>query len=262
MVFFVSVGGVYLVCCSATCLASNLLSMNIGTDSNIGRVSPSSSGGSNSVSSIAGKRSGNMSSVGCGRGNNVVISGGHGSNMAVSGHGSNMAVSGHGSNMSNMVVGGGEGRGNSVGGSKRSSMGVDQSGVSFGLTLDNMLDWTILGNIFWAIDTIGHSSVVVGVVVAGESVAGNSGDNVGGNSGDIWGGNSVDKWGGNISDKGGGNMAVRVGSSSISGSVRVSIAVDQSRVSLSLPLAIMGVGESAHEGGGVCTTIDTIGPGV
>merc|ERR1712013_205539 len=62
--------------------------------------------------------------------------------------------------------------------------------------------------------------------------------------------------------KGGGNMAVRVGSSSISGSVRVSIAVDQSRVSLSLTLAIMGVGESAHEGGGVCTTIDTIGPGV
>merc|ERR1719312_1832243 len=157
MVLLVSVGGVYLLCCSATCLASNLLSMNIGADSNIGRVSPSSSCGSNSVSSIAGKRSGNMS-IGNRRGNNVVISGGHGSNRAVRGHGSNMveschgsnmAVSGHGSNMSNMVVGGGEGRGNSVGGSKRSSMGVDQSGVSFGLTLDNMLDWTILGNIFW-----------------------------------------------------------------------------------------------------------------
>merc|ERR1719232_2130244 len=173
-----------------------------------------------------------MSSVGNRRGNNV-------------GHGSNMAVSGHGSNMSNMVVGGGEGRGNSVGGSKRSSMGVDQSGVSFGLTLDNMLDWTILGNIFWAKDTIGHSSEVVGVVVAGDGVAGNSGDNVGGNSVDIWGGNSVDEWGGNSSykgssnisdkgggnsfDKGGGNIAVRVGSSSISGSVRVSIAVDKSR---------------------------------
>merc|ERR1719250_429714 len=200
-------------------------------------------------SNMAVSGSGNMSSVGYGRGNNVVISGGHGSNMVVSGHGS-----------------------------KRSSMGVDQSGVSFGLTLDNMLDWTILGNIFWAIDTIGHSSVVVGVVVAGESVAGNSGDNVGGNSVDIWGGNSVDIWGGNsvdkrggnssdkgcsnISDKGGGNMAVRVGSSSISGSVRVSIAVDQSRVSLSFTLANMTVGESAHEGGGVCTTIDTIGPGV
>merc|ERR1719396_208041 len=109
MVLLVSVGGVYLVCCSTPCLASNLLSMNIGADSNIGRVSPSSSGGSHSVSSIAGKRSGNMSSVGNRRGNNVVISGGHGS-----------------------------------------SMGVDQSGVSFGLTLDNMLDWSVLGNIFWA----------------------------------------------------------------------------------------------------------------
>jgi len=263
------VDGGYSVCPFVTYLASNLLSMNIGADSNIGRVSPSSSGGSHSVSSIAGKRSGNMSSVGDRRGNNVVISGGHGSNMA---------VSGHGSNMSNMVVGGGEGRGNSVGGSKRSSMGVDQSGVSFGLTLDNMLDWTILGNIFWANDTIGHSGVVVGVVVAGDSVAGNSGDNVGGNSVDKGGGNSSDKGGGNssdkggsnisdkgggnISDKGGGNMAVRVGSSSISGSVRVSIAVDKSRVSLSLALAIMGVGESTHEGGGVYPTIDTIGPGV
>merc|ERR1712115_508423 len=207
------------------------------------------------MSSIAGKRSGNIS-IGNGRGNNVVISGGHGSNMA---------VSGHGSNMSNMVVGGGEGRGNSVGGSKRSSMGVDQSGVSFGLTLDNMLDWAILGNIFWAKDTIGHSGVVVGVVVACDSVAGNSGDNVGDNISDIWGSNSSDKGGSNISDKGGGNsfdkgggnMAVRVGSSSISGSVRVSIAVDQSRVSLSLALAIMGVDIR-----GVCTTIDTIGPGV
>merc|ERR1712115_277789 len=221
------------------------------------------------MSSIAGKRSGNIS-IGNGRGNNVVISGGHGSNMA---------VSGHGSNMSNMVVGGGEGRGNSVGGSKRSSMGVDQSGVSFGLTLDNMLDWAILGNIFWAKDTIGHSGVVVGVVIACDSVAGNSGDNVGDNIVDIWGSNSSDKGGSNISDKGGSNisdkggdnsfdkggsnMAVRVGSSSISGSVRVSsIAVDKSRVSLSLTLANMTVGESADEGGGVCTTIDTIGPGV
>merc|ERR1712115_598282 len=199
------------------------------------------------MSSIAGKRSGNIS-IGNGRGNNVVISGGHGSNMA---------VSGHGSNMSNMVVGGGEGRGNSVGGSKRSSMGVDQSGVSFGLTLDNMLDWAILGNIFWAKDTIGHSGVVVGVVVACDSVAGNSGDNVGDNIVDIWGSNSSDKGGSNISDKGGGNMAVRVGSSSISGSVRVSIAVDQSRVSLSLTLGKMSVDIR-----GVCTTIDTIGPGV
>merc|ERR1719402_1173016 len=105
MVLLVFLDGSYPVCHFVTCLASNLLSMNIGADSNIGRVGPSSSGGSNSVSSIAGKRGSNMSSIGDGRGNNV-------------------------------VVGGGQGGGNSVGGSK---IGVDQSRVSLSLTLDNML---------------------------------------------------------------------------------------------------------------------------
>merc|ERR1739838_850351 len=215
--------------------------MNIGTDSNIGRVGPSSSsGGSNSVSSIAGKGGGNMV-IGCGQG---------GGNMVVgcSQGGGNMVV-GCGQGGGNMVVGGGQRRGNGIGGSKRSNIGVDQSGVSLSLTLDNMLNWTVLGNIFRAIDTIGHSSVVVGVVVAGDS-----GDNRG-NSVDIWGSKSSDKWSG--------NMAVRVGSSSISGSVRgVSIAVDQSRVSLSLTLGNeASVVERANDGGGVCT-IDTKGPGV
>merc|ERR1712002_72804 len=150
------------------------------------------------MSSVAGKGCSNMSSIGDGRGNNV-------------------------------VVGGGQRRGNGIGGSKRSIIGVDQSRVSLSLALDNMLNWTVLGDIFWAIDTIGHSSVVVGVVVAGDGVAGNSGHN-GGNSVDIWGSKSSDKWSG--------NMAVRVGSSSISGSVRgVSIGVDQSRVSLSFTLS-------------------------
>merc|ERR1719402_320254 len=185
--------------------------MNIGADSNIGRVGPSSSGGSN------------MSSIGGGQG------------------GGNMVVSGQGSNM---VVGGGQRRGNSIGGSK---IGVDQSRVSLSLTLDNMLNWTILGNIFWAIDTIGHSSVVVGVVVAGDSVAGNSGDNVGGNSGDNVGGNSVDIW--DSSDKWCGNMAVRVGSSSVRGE---SIAVDQGRFSLCFTLGNeVSVVERADDGGGV-----------
>jgi len=243
----VFVDGGYPVCPFVTYLASNLLSMNIGADSNIGRVGPSSSGGSDSMSSVAGKGCSNMSSIGDGRGNNVVIGCGQG--------GGNMVV-GCGQGGGNMVVGGGQRRGNGIGGSKRSIIGVDQSRVSLSLALDNMLNWTVLGNIFWAIDTIGHSSVVVGVVVAGDGVAGNSGHN-GGNSVDIWGSKSSDKWSG--------NMAVRVGSSSISGSVRgVSIGVDQSRVSLSFTLsndASVNVVERADEGGGVCT-IDTKGPGV
>merc|ERR1712123_498586 len=65
-----------------------------------------------------------------------------------------------------MVVGGGQR------GSNRSV--VDKSWVSLSLTLDNMLNSTVLGNIRWTIDTIGHSGVVVGAVVAGHSVAGKS----------------------------------------------------------------------------------------
>jgi len=120
-----------------------------------------------------------------------------------------------------MVVGGQRG-GNSIGGSKRSV--VDQSWVSLSLslTLDNMLNSTVLGNIRWAIGTIGHSSVVVGAVVAGHGVAGNGTDKgrsnmaVGGQRGS----NSSDSRGSNSLDKRRGNMAVggqRGGNSSDSG---------------------------------------------
>merc|ERR1719347_2143247 len=103
-----------------------------------------------------------------------------------------MVVGGHGS--SNMVVGGGQG-GSNMG--DRPGRVIDHSWVS--LTLGNMLNWTVLGNIFWANDTVGHSGVVVGVVVAGDGVACSNGDNVRSNG----------------VNKRGGNMAVRVGSSGI-----------------------------------------------
>merc|ERR1719347_2379941 len=126
-----------------------------------------------------------------------------------------MVVGGHGS--SNMVVGGGQG-GSNMG--DRPGRVIDHSWVS--LTLGNMLNWTVLGNIFWADATVyTHSGVVVGVVVAGDGVAGSNGDVRS---------NGVNKRGG--------NMAVRVGSSGIGVGVRSSegIAVDQGRVSLSLTL--------------------------
>jgi len=195
-----------LICCSIACLASNLLSVNIGADSNVGRVGPSSSGGSNSMSSVGGDGGGNMGSVVDGGGNNIVICGQGGGNMVVGG----------GQGGGNMVVGGGQGGGNM---GNRPGRVVDQSGVS--LTLDNVLNWTVLGNIFWAKDTFEHSGVVVGVVVAGDGVATNSGDNM--RSKGV--------------NKRGGNMAVRVGSSGIGAGVRSDgIAVDQGRVSLSLTL--------------------------
>merc|ERR1712061_166061 len=176
-----------------------------------------------------------MGSIGDWRGNNTVecgqgsgnmgVSGQGSSNMVVSGQGSsNMVVVGHGNGK--MVVSGGEGR--SVGGSKRSNnIGViDQGWVSLSLTLDNMFNRTILGNIRWAMHTIGHSSVVLRVVVAGNGVAsnnrggnssdngrnnalekgrGNSPDNRGSNSPYKWGGNSLNNWGSNSPNNWGSN---------------------------------------------------------
>merc|ERR1711892_679635 len=106
------------------------------------------------------------SNIGCSqRGGNMVVCGGQ--------RCGNMVVGG-GQRGGNMVVGGSQGGSNSVGGCKRSV--VDKSWVSLSLTLDNMLNSTVLGNIRWTIDTIGHSGVVVGAVVAGHSVAGKSMD--------------------------------------------------------------------------------------
>merc|ERR1739848_317555 len=225
--------------------------MDVGADSNIGRVSPSH-----------GKRGGNNSVV-CGQGSgNMVVCGQGSGNMVVCGKGSgNMVVCGQGSG--NMVVCGGQGRSNSIGGSKRrNNIGaVDQGWVSLSLTLDNMLNRTVLGNIRWAIHTVGHSSVVLWVVVAGNSVAGNnrrgnSSDNMRNNALDKrssnspynWGGNSLDNWGSNSPDKRGGNMAVRVGSGSIGASVRGISVIKEGRVSLSFSLALGN--EVAEERGG------------
>merc|ERR1712123_300194 len=186
-----------------------------------------------------------------------------------------MAVGGQ--RCGNMVAGGGQRRGNSIGGSKRSnniggSIGwdnvVDKSWVSLSisLTLDNVLNGTVLGNIRWSIDTVGHSSVVGGAVVAGDGVAGKSTDNWGNNmvvvvsgqrgsnSSDSWGSNSSDSGGSNSSDKWGGNMAEMAISSIGGGSIR---AIDEGRVSLSFSLTlgndvsvVKPVGERSDKRGG------------
>merc|ERR1711892_653239 len=105
-----------------------------------------------------------------------------------------------------------------------------------------MLNSTVLGNIRWTINTIGHSGVVVGAVVAGHSVAGKSMDKGRSNSSDNWGSNSSDKWGSNMAIRcqRGSNMAIgcqrgRVGRSKRGTSIR---AVDESWVSLSFSLTL------------------------
>merc|ERR1711892_695056 len=219
-----------------------------------------------------GHRGGNMV-VGGQRGCNVVVGGGQrGGNMVVGGgqRGGNMVVGGQ--RGCNMVVGGGQRRGNSIGGSKRSnniggSIGwdsvVDKSWVSLSisLTLDNVLNGTVLGNIRWSVDTVGHSSVVGGAVVASDGVAGKGTDN--------WGNNVVvvvsGQRGSNSSDNGGGNMAEMAISSIGGGSIR---AIDEGRVSLSFSLTLgndvsvvkpvgersdkRGGGIGGQRGGGIC----------
>merc|ERR1712106_1238914 len=177
----------------------------------------------------------------------------------------------------NVVVGGGQRRGNSIGGSKRSnnirgSIGwdsvVDKNWVSLSisLTLNNVLNGSVLGNIRWSIDTVGHSSVVGGAGVAGDGVAGKSTDNWGNNvvvvvSGQR-GSNSSDNGGSNSSDKWGGNMAEMTISSIGGGSIR---AIDEGRVSLSFSLTlgndvsvVKPVGERSDKRGGSVGTISTI----
>merc|ERR1712128_102312 len=159
-----------------------------------------------------------------------------------------MAVGGQ--RCGNVVVGGGQRRGNSIGGSRRSnniggSIGwdsvVDKNwvSISLSLTLDNVLNGTVLGNIRWSVDTVGHSSVVGGAVVAGDGVAGKSTDNWGNNvvvvvSGQR-GSKSSDSWGSNSSDKWGGNMAEMAISGIWGGSIR---AIDEGRVCFSFSLTL------------------------
>merc|ERR1739838_1027170 len=154
-------------------------------------------------------------------------------------------VVGGGQRGGNMVVGGGQRGGNMVvggsqGGCKRSV--VDKSWVSLSLTLDNMLNSTVLGNIRWTIDTIGHSGVVGWAVVAGHSVAGKSMDKGRSNSSDNLRSNSSDKWGSKMAIRcqRGSNMAIgcqrgRVGRGKRGTSIR---AVDESWVSLSFSLTL------------------------
>merc|ERR1711892_733964 len=206
-----------------------------------------SSGNDRGSNICVGNRGSNHMGSNIVRGNNMVV--------GCSQRGGNMVVGG-GQRGGNMVVGGGQGGSNSVGGCKRSV--VDMSWVSLSLTLDNMLNSTVLGNIRWTIDTNGHSGVVVGAVVAGHSVAGksmdkgrsNSSDSWGSNSSDNWRSNSSDNWRSNSSDNWGSKMAIscqrgsnmaigcqrgRVGRGKRGTSIR---AVDESWVSLSFSLTL------------------------
>merc|ERR1712172_107454 len=161
-------GVVYLACGHMYCLASNLLALDIGADSNIGRVGPSHGGGSNSVGTVASKRGSNMG-VGKRRGNNVVVCGHRGSNSS-DGRGSKIS-SQRGSKMV-------------VGSSQRHST-VEEGGVSLSLSLT-------LANVMSVVEP------VVRVDKRGGSIGGSICGQRGSNSSDSRGSNSSDSRGSNI----------------------------------------------------------------
>jgi len=140
---------------------------------------------------------------------------------------------------------------------------VDRESISLSLPLDDVLDWSILGNVLRSIETVGDSSVLAWVVVIGHSVTGNLwlgidhlvdsssvvGDSWGDNSlvGNSWGGNRLvgESWLGNsLVDSWGGNRIVCNcwGCNSLVGNSWVgnSVAVDAGE-------SVVGV-ESAEEG--------------
>jgi len=161
-------GVVYLACGHMYCLASNLLALDIGADSNIGRVGPSHGGGSNSVGTVASKRGSNMG-VGKRRGNNVVVCG----------QGCGNSSDGRGSKVS-----GQRGSKMAVGSSQRGSA-VEEGGVSLSLSLT-------LANVMSVVEP------VVGVDKRGGSIGGSICGQRGSNSSDSRGSNSSDSRGSNI----------------------------------------------------------------
>jgi len=168
------------------CLAVDHLTQVVGADTNIGGMGQTSSSVGNSVggSVVVG------SSVVGGGGKGVVGSGWEG---VVGGGGDGIVGGGW-----KGVVGGGRdgvvggGRQSIVGGGRNGVIGGGRDGVvsggrksvvkvvvvgkegrvrlRFGLSLDNMYSWSILGNIRGTEGTIGYSSVMVRAFVAGQCV--------------------------------------------------------------------------------------------
>jgi len=109
-------------------------------------------------------------------------------------------------------------------------VGVDKEGVSLSLSLslDNVLDRSVLGNVLGANSSVGDSGVVLRVVVVGDGVGGNLGLGIdhragnmlnkrGGNRLNHRGGNSLDNRGGNMFDHRGGNRVNQRGGNMVVG---------------------------------------------
>lgn len=151
-----------------SCLAGNLDTSDIGADTNVGRVGHAIGGIGNSVVRGLGKTDGG--------GNNGVVGIGDsgGGNSVVSIGGIRVGTIGLGGIGVSAI-------GMGIGVSAISSR-VEDGGVGLGisLTLHDVLNGTVLGDVAGAEKTVGGGGVLLGVVVVGDGVAGNGGSNDGG----------------------------------------------------------------------------------
>jgi hypothetical protein len=151
-----------------SCLAGNLDTSDIGADTNVGRVGHAIGGVGNSVVRGLGKTDGG--------GNNGVVGIGDsgGGNSVVSIGGIRVGTIGLGGIGVSAI-------GMGIGVSAISSR-VEDGGVGLGisLTLHDVLNGTVLGDVAGAEKTVGGGGVLLGVVVVGDGVAGNGGSNDGG----------------------------------------------------------------------------------
>ena len=166
-------------------LAGDLGAHVVVAESDVGGVSVSEGGGGNSMVSGGNGVVGVVGHDGLGgvghgvgvghRGGNRVDSvgvGDRGGNRVVH----SVGVSGRGNSSR---VGKGVDGGNRVDKSVGVDGGSDVLGISLGLTLHDMLDTVVLGNILGSGDTVADSGVVVGALVAGDGLVGHGHSSVG-----------------------------------------------------------------------------------
>ena len=173
-----------------SCLTGNLDTSDIGADTNVGRVGHAIGGVGNSVVRGLGKTDSG--------GNNGVVGIGDsgGGNSVVSVGGIRVSTIGMGSIRVSTI-------GMGIGVSAISSRVEDgRVGLGIGLTLHDVLNGSVLGDVAGAENTVGGGGVLLGVVVVGDGVAGNGGSNDGGSG---------------VGDSGSSNGSVGVGNGSGNG---------------------------------------------
>jgi len=130
---------------------------------------------------------------------------------------------------------------------------VQESGIGFSLTLDDVLNGTVLGNIAGAENSVGDSGVLLRVVVVGDGVAGDGSDVVGDG---VAGDGSDNRGDGSVVDNGGvdgGNGVCNGGGLNLNVSGLLNDRLDNSRFHANngdAGIGVMGQGKTSGVGEG------------